>query len=588
MTRKITESPILVLTLFLMPGVLSTVSFGAIPPRPVGVPEKESLALSKILKPIPDDVWEKIATTEKVPSYSISKGDTLFDISKKLFGEPKYWPKIWSYNNNSITNPHQIRPGVLLAFSGGTGTSLPSLTATTPLTLVQTARGQVAPVDALPSFEGMTPQEILAAKKRIPPTEWKSFPRQRWETFGSRPLPTEIDPLGFDTRNKIYFKPVKDYEVEATVTSEMIEPLGKIVSSTAEGSHLSLNQTVFMDSVANGLQVGETYAISQEPTVLRGSGEWGRVGYSYRLLGQVKILGVRDGVFVGKVRAGRHTIRRGDFLMPLPPRAKIQEPIPGPAQVEGLLFLDHEFSTYATSQTKLVFVDRGMDDGVQAGMIFRVYQHQDAHQGQKITESDFIIQGDLQVVQVSPRFCAAVVMRAASTIEEGSRVVLLTDVSTLKRGTTVRELKVKDAAQESDINEIEKLDRSNDMGRQEELELKQLERWKGNPAEDIAPPADIPPSEALPAGDLPAPSDELPPPGDELPPPSDELPPPADGELPPASDLPPAPPAESPSELPPPPSGGDSLPSNLPPASETPPEPPAEPPPPEGDLPPAF
>lgn len=42
--------------------------------------------------------------------YVVQKGDTLWDICERVFGQKWYWPTLWSYNPH-ITNPHWIYPG---------------------------------------------------------------------------------------------------------------------------------------------------------------------------------------------------------------------------------------------------------------------------------------------------------------------------------------------------------------------------------------------------------------------------------------------------------------------------------------------
>ena len=76
---------------------------------------------------ISDEEWKKIAESQLEQTYTIAKGDTLYDISKRLFGDPNYWPKIWALNGANIPNPHLIYPSRVLKFSPGTTTSLPSL-----------------------------------------------------------------------------------------------------------------------------------------------------------------------------------------------------------------------------------------------------------------------------------------------------------------------------------------------------------------------------------------------------------------------------------------------------------------------------
>ena len=91
-------------------------------------PEQEVLRLSRKLKPISDSDWQTLAGARLSERYVVVKGDTLFDLSKRLFGDTKYWPKIWALNNAAIRNPHEIKPGDAVVFMPGTGTSLPGVT----------------------------------------------------------------------------------------------------------------------------------------------------------------------------------------------------------------------------------------------------------------------------------------------------------------------------------------------------------------------------------------------------------------------------------------------------------------------------
>ncbi|MEO8298437.1 MAG: LysM peptidoglycan-binding domain-containing protein [Burkholderiales bacterium] len=54
-------------------------------------------------------------------SYTIKRGDTLWDISKLFLRTPWRWPELWGMNKQDISNPHLIYPGQLLVLvkSGG-------------------------------------------------------------------------------------------------------------------------------------------------------------------------------------------------------------------------------------------------------------------------------------------------------------------------------------------------------------------------------------------------------------------------------------------------------------------------------------
>lgn len=538
-------------------------------------PEQEALKLSKILKPIPDEQWAEIAGTHATESYSIVNGDNLFDISKRLFGDGKYWPKVWALNNGTILNPHMILPGNSVQFSPGSAESLPQ---------VAIAENGAAPAadgsDAVPTATdaGDVSAIIPARKKRS--QQWRRLPPQGWENVPVKAPPT-VDAHGFDRRSKLNFARPTAIDLPAIAASEKLPILGQVVGSRAESSHMRLGDSVYIRADEE-LQVGETYAVTQAPAVLK-SRKSDRVGYSYLILGKVQILGVRDNLFIGNVVAGRDLIFRGASLIKLPGKAKHQDPIPGPSSLEGVLMMDHNLSTYTTAQFKTAFVDRGADDGVQPGMVFRAYQYYDPSNDKKVTSSNFIIDADLIVLQTSARFSYVLVLNSLSMITENATVILLTDVSDLMHNKGFREKLGPQDLKDRELDELDKLDPGGGLGKEEERELRQLERWKGN---GPVPPAAG--SETLPPP--PGPEGEIlpPPPGsgaEVLPPPPETTPPPPDAALPPpppaqASDaiLDLAPPTDSTPPPPPPTAGGEEL--------SLPPPPDALPPPPDAALPP--
>ncbi len=68
----------------------------------------------------PTEGWESILEQSGVErTYLVQQGDTLYGISKTLFGDAEFWPKVWSINSN-ITNPHLIERNQVIYFSGGT------------------------------------------------------------------------------------------------------------------------------------------------------------------------------------------------------------------------------------------------------------------------------------------------------------------------------------------------------------------------------------------------------------------------------------------------------------------------------------
>src|SRR3990172_6441206 len=108
-------------------------------------------------------------------SYTVQKGDTLWDIAAKFLKEPWRWPQIWRLNKDEIRNPHLIYPGEVVR-----------LDRAGPTLAVERAPGAPgAPPDVRPRIRA----ERLAAEAAPP------LPPKAVEPFLSQPLVIEHDGL---------------------------------------------------------------------------------------------------------------------------------------------------------------------------------------------------------------------------------------------------------------------------------------------------------------------------------------------------------------------------------------------------------
>ena len=114
---------------------------------------------------------KKVSTTDwsgvvgSKDTYVVQPKDTLWDISKVLFGDPSYWPKLWSVNP-SLTNPHLIQPNDNLGFIYGTEEAPPSLTVIQggPTQISKTPSSSPPP---LPDF--LNGKKIVVPSKKLQP-----------------------------------------------------------------------------------------------------------------------------------------------------------------------------------------------------------------------------------------------------------------------------------------------------------------------------------------------------------------------------------------------------------------------------------
>lgn len=78
-------------------------------------------------QPTSVEAWGAVLSNRPSQIYVVQKGDTLWSISKTLFGDPLFWPKIWALNRMGIVNPHFITPGLQVMFYSGSEDMVPSL-----------------------------------------------------------------------------------------------------------------------------------------------------------------------------------------------------------------------------------------------------------------------------------------------------------------------------------------------------------------------------------------------------------------------------------------------------------------------------
>jgi hypothetical protein len=502
-------------------------------------PEQETSEIAKNLHPIDDDQWKEIAGDRETEQYTVVEGDTLYDLSKRLFGDNKYWPKIWALNNGAITNPHYILPGRTVAFAPGTGTSLPSLGPQSAEIARNSNPDDVETDAVLDTGQGM---RLRGGKSQ----EWRSLPKQAWEKLSIR-LPAEVDPLGFDRRSRVQIKTNTTFELPFSVSTKKIEPFGRLIGSETETNTISIQDLVFISSkdCPTPVQIGQTYAISDVPYLLEEKNKSkdkkdpnARQGYSYAIAGTVKILDFKDGLYIGVIEEARIPFYRGSMIIPLPARIPgDRNPIVAPTAVTGTMLLDPYFSTSTTAQHKFVFVDRGSDDGVKVGMVFRAYQHTDLNNGLALTKSNALINADLHVVQVTDKFSTVYIASSDSYIKSGDSVTLLTNVSDiLKADPRRRRIEHHNGIA---VDDLDSLDTGDGLSDQERKELQQLEKYQGEVA-SITPPAG---SDTPPPPNAPEPEALVPQAGEE---------PNAPGALAPPMTPPPPPVAGSDEEIPPP------------------------------------
>lgn len=243
----------------------------------------------------------------------VQKGDTLWSLCSKYFGDPWRWPRLWAMNP-IITNPHWIFPGDVIRLSeGGAGTgALP------------------------PSGPAEPPRHGLMSVNRV------------GAEFGNAIL---IRELGFIEN--------KDLEQAGTITGSREE---KIMLATGDSAYLGYPKDTPM-------KAGERYSVfatdTNQPVVDSTTGK--TYGYLVRISGDLVVNQIAEnGVARGTLVDTVVPIERGARVSKFVRQFKRIEPKPSNVNLEARVITTFE-PNILLAPGHFVVLNRGKREGVQVG-----------------------------------------------------------------------------------------------------------------------------------------------------------------------------------------------------------------------------
>lgn len=271
--------------------------------------------------------------------YDVIDGDTLWDICQQFFGDPEYWPTLWSINNDEVTNPHYIYPGQRLRFQPGTDVRPPSI-------IVDPGEGEGIDFD-----ENFTPLVHFIATEQD---------CELYVPFLTGSQEVTVRAPGIMTRQEI-------------------EPLGVVDQAVPSRKHLAQTEVVYMRFRNTGdVNCGDVYTIynkvkeARHPEVRSA-----RLGHIYRITGEVMVTDVGDKWVTGRIAQSHSEIVRGDLItdrLPVSGRIRTSEMA---SLVDGYVIDKLHDENIMLQRNQVVFIDRGKSDGVQSGTTFYVVRRGD-------------------------------------------------------------------------------------------------------------------------------------------------------------------------------------------------------------------
>jgi LysM repeat protein len=333
-------------------------------------------------------------------SYTVKRGDTLWDISKLFLKSPWKWPELWGMNLTQIRNPHLIYPGQVLYLDKSGGRA--RLRAGTPL------------------GDGTVKVSPQARASQLPVLPISTIPPHLIEPFLSEPLIVEEDTLNNSPR--------------IVATQE-----GRVV--------LGNNDTAY---VRGDLGAAKSFQVYRPAKPLRDPTTNEIVAYESSYLGSLDLvkgarpiseeegekLAGKRGLFNRapteemaslRVASFKQEMGVGDRLIPTPERETFTYAPRAPeGKVEAQVMSIYEGVALA-GQNSVVTLNRGKEHGIDRGHVLAVWRAgpvmRDRTQGGfgetvKVPDERY---GYLLVFRVFNKVSYALVMQVENTVQIGDR-----------------------------------------------------------------------------------------------------------------------------------------------------------------------
>ena len=386
-------------------------------------------------------------------AYSVKKGDTLSEIAESHFGNWGKWKVIWKTNEDLIVNPNLIYPGQ-------------------NITLERNIPGNERLLIASNSNFSGNSKTHSEFKGNSRSQEWRLLPEQPWEKFIFKTSP-DVDPDGFDRRSRVAVRVAEKTNPSVTVSSDRMAIQGEIINARTEYGQIFLGEQVFIRADEQ-LQMGTIYSISSGPQKIVSERD-DRVGFAYDLAGKVKIIGVRDGLFIGTIISSQKPIYRNNLLIPEVKQLHFPKAIPAPSIITASLITTEFLNSSLIGEQQLVILDVGTNEGVKPGMIFRHYLRDDPNTGESITTKDYLIESEMQILDVKDQFSTAIILQSRSILHQNDLVLSLIDLRDFQKNSGMQTF-IQDNEPGTPLDNLDQLDDSQGLGEKEDQELRQLEK----------------------------------------------------------------------------------------------------------------
>jgi hypothetical protein len=316
-----------------------------------------------------------ILAEKKKLTYVVQKGDTLWSICEKYYGDPYLWPELWEMNK-FITNPHWLKPGDVI-------------------TLLEYEKGE-RPTPAK--------REAEVAGKEEKPSELPYEPEKPGEIRGINVSGlTNIEALGFVRRNPI-------------------EPWGRIFDLESEKVLIGENDIVYVKMYKEGSKPGDKFTVYNISKVIEHPLSKEEFGYIHSFKGVLMIEEAKKGYYVARIQESYRTIYKDDLLIPFHSVCPCVIPLPYQGELTAYVLAAKE-NLQLHGQYSVLYIDSGFKEGVRRGNIFEAIEERESYSENKHSVAlPPIILANILILATTENTSTGVVFWASKNFGNGVKI----------------------------------------------------------------------------------------------------------------------------------------------------------------------
>lgn len=302
--------------------------------------------------------------------YTVQKGDTLWDVSKRFSDSPWLWPELWKENRH-IANPHIINPGEQLRLFYNKETDL------------------IVEAKQKPEENKVIAQAEEPGKKDV---IYYNYPA--------------IDSIGF-------------------IRKELVSPNGSIFKVKDEKVLISVGDLLYIKPESNSnFTPGTKYIVYRTLEPLINKETEALIGYQHYLTGIVEIKKIEPLYAIAEVIKSFKEIALNDLLMPYKPKSSKIPVIESVSGLEGTIIASEEKRAIIGDNT-VVFIDKGEADGVKQGQFYSIFYQEKKNispDSKEETYLDPVEFGKVFVLYTEQTTASVLVTKSDKSINIGTKI----------------------------------------------------------------------------------------------------------------------------------------------------------------------